>query len=87
MDGNSKFRIIWLPILLGLVLATGFYLGNKLTPPPGVSSYNKISDILDYIQQEYVDTINRSDLTDKSIEKILEQLDPHSAYIPSSNWN
>jgi carboxyl-terminal processing protease len=84
MDGNSKFKIIWLPILLGLVLATGFYLGNKLTPPPGVSNYNKISDILDYIQQEYVDTINRADLTDKSIEKILEQLDPHSAYIPAA---
>jgi carboxyl-terminal processing protease len=84
MEGNSKFRIIWLPILLGFVLAAGFYLGNKLTPPPGVSNYNKISDILDYIQQEYVDTINRTDLTDKSISKILEQLDPHSAYIPAA---
>ncbi len=76
---------LWLPLLLGVVLSAGIFLGSKLTPKASSTSYNKISDILDYIQQEYVDTINKQDLMDHSIEKILEQLDPHSAYIPAAD--
>jgi carboxyl-terminal processing protease len=83
MNENTK-RSILLPFILGIVLAGGIFIGSKLVVPQKKSSYNKISDVLDYIQQEYVDTINRDQLTDKSIEKILEQLDPHSAYIPAS---
>lgn len=83
MNESSPKKIIVIPILLGFVLAGGIYLGSKLSSSPAVSSDNKINSILDYIQQEYVDTVNRKSLVDASIVKILEQLDPHSAYIPS----
>lgn len=82
MSENSPRRIYIFPILLGIVLACGIYLGSNLTPAPKISSDNKINSIIDYIQQEYVDTINRSKLVDETIIKLLEQLDPHSAYIP-----
>ncbi len=78
-------KIIVLPLVLGIVLAIGIYLGSRLVPSPRSSGYNKISDVLDYVQQEYVDTVNRKQLVDESIEKILEQLDPHSAYIPAED--
>jgi carboxyl-terminal processing protease len=85
MTERPNARYLWLPFVLGLVLATGIYLGTILVPERKVSAYNKIGDVLDYIQQEYVDTISRNQIVDLGIEKMLEQLDPHSAYIPASD--
>ncbi|MBK7886210.1 MAG: S41 family peptidase [Bacteroidetes bacterium] len=85
MNQPSSRRLLLLPLVLGIVLASGIYLGSSLAPTPKVSADNKINTILDYIQQEYVDTINRKTLVDQSIEKLLEQLDPHSAYIPAED--
>lgn len=77
---KSKIR---LPFILGIVLAIGLLLGSKLAPAPATNTYNKISDVLNYVKQEYVDTINSKQLVDGTIEKLLENLDPHSAYIPA----
>lgn len=85
MSERPFTRVILLPILLGCVLGLGIYLGSRLAPAPVVSADNKINSILDYIEQEYVDTVNRKDLVDHSIEKLLEQLDPHSGYIPAED--
>ena len=41
--------------------------------------------MLGYIQQEYVDTIDKNMLVNVSIEKMLQSLDPHSAYIPAED--
>jgi carboxyl-terminal processing protease len=46
-------------------------------------SSNKLSSILNYISSEYVDTISIEDLTESTIPSILEELDPHSVYIPA----
>ena len=73
MNENTK-RSILLPFVLGIVLAGGIFIGSKLVIPAQKSSHNKISDVLDYIQQEYVDTINRDKLTEKTIEKIQEDI-------------
>ena len=40
---------------------------------------------MDYIDQNYVDTINTSSLLDAAISDMLGKLDPHSAYIPKEN--
>ncbi|MBN2519746.1 MAG: S41 family peptidase, partial [Bacteroidales bacterium] len=37
-----------------------------------------------YIEEEYVDTVNKNDLVEMAISEILKQLDPHSVYIPAS---
>src|SRR5436190_8002462 len=81
---QSNFKI-WLPFVLGIVLAIGLLLGSKLSPAPATNNYNKISDVLNYVKQEYVDTINSKQLVDGTIEKLLENLDPHSAYIPAED--
>ncbi len=82
MNESSSNRIFIIPIVVGLALAAGIYIGTTISPAPKISSDNKLNSILDYIQQEYVDTINREKLTNETIVKLLEQLDPHSAYIP-----
>ena len=45
----------------------------------------KIRRLMDYIDQNYVDTINTSTLLDEAISDMLDKLDPHSAYIPKEN--
>jgi carboxyl-terminal processing protease len=46
---------------------------------------NKLSSILSYISSEYVDSISVDKLTESAIPVILEELDPHSVYIPAQD--
>ena len=46
-------------------------------------SANKLSAILHIIGNQYVDTVDMEDLVEKTIPKVLAELDPHSVYIPA----
>ncbi len=88
---------IWLPFLLSVVLAGGILLGMRLqsaAPPLVISgeklaagkesnTYGKIEELLRYIEAKYVDEVDREKLVDKAIESILQELDPHSGFIPA----
>lgn len=89
---DNRFRIfIYYPIVLALVLASGIYLGAQLnvgflpntSGESSAGSFKKISNLLNYVQEEYVDTIDLEGLTESTIIKMLDQLDPHSSYIPA----
>ncbi len=82
----------YLPVAFAVVLCAGLYLGTRISSPfskersmfsISTGEFNKLSDVLSYIQQEYVDTVDRDMLVNSSIEKMLQALDPHSAYIPA----
>lgn len=87
---NSSFQIN-LPFFLGLALAAGILIGANSFRPSGyqpqetAKSYLKFRDILSYIDRDYVDTVNMEELADVAITKMLEKLDPHTAYIPASD--
>lgn len=55
--------------------------GFSLTPKA-----NKISSALQYIVNEYVDTVDLNELTDEVMPSLVEQLDPHSVYIPARDF-
>ena len=83
---------IWLPLLFALLLALGIYVGMRMNEPYRQSNslfsfrtgqFNKINDVINYINMEYVDTVNQKKLVESTIEDMLHQLDPHSAYIPA----
>ncbi len=89
---DKRFQIfIYYPIVLAVVLAGGIYLGSLLNTgaiPHGVidgssSNAKKISNLLNYVEEEYVDTVDLDGLTERTIIKMLDQLDPHSSYIPA----
>lgn len=91
MQPERKIPGKFLPIIFAVLLAAGVYIGTRLNTSiiPGSTSFhsqksqlNKLNDVFNYIEQEYVDTINEKKLIDYSIEKLLQNLDPHSAYIP-----
>ena len=44
----------------------------------------KLNRLIDFIDNEYVDNVNTDSIVDLTVNNILEKLDPHSVYIPSS---
>jgi len=86
-SNNSRFNIK-LPFYLALVLALGIFIGALFfsSNPKGDigSSYKKYAEILSYIHNDYVDTVDINTLVDYSISSMLDKLDPHTAYIPKA---
>ncbi len=92
MKYNNNKRNIIIPLLLAVALATGILAGKFL---PGVSDLpqassirsrnDKLNTILNIIESNYVDSVNRNDLVEAAIPAILKKLDPHSVYIPAKD--
>ena len=84
---------IFLPLLLAIAIAAGIFIGSRYNVSSvnskvfglGFSRFNKLNDILNYVLEEYVDSVDRDDLIDGSLSAVLKELDPHSAYIPPRN--
>lgn len=84
---------IVIPIVVSLAAVFGFVIGsvlskNELQHPQKVSNLNvdgKLDLLLNLIDLQYVDTVNRDELVESAIPKILAELDPHSVYIPAED--
>ena len=68
------------------MLVSSNKVSNNLIPM-GNNSYNKVGDVLDYIIQDYVDTVDSESLQDDAISGLIEELDPHSMYISKKDFN
>ena len=90
MDKNSK-QSIWLPVIITLSIALGIFIGNHYRMLSGNHLSNvsyggsKIDAILNIISEQYVDTVNMSELVEGTIPKIFSELDPHSVYISAKD--
>ena len=77
-------KMVRLPILLSITLAGGILLGSFFGGSRGMNDvargYTKFKEVLQLIDNNYVDTVNTDELVDVSIQKMLEKLDPHSSY-------
>ncbi len=96
MENNHKNSSPFLPLFFALVLVVGIFIGIRLNRNSQQNqllqmfsnehgNQNKLDELLNYVLREYVDTLNRDSLTDKTIETLLGNLDPHSAYIPAAD--
>jgi carboxyl-terminal processing protease len=91
-----KKNNVFLPIILSFVLVSGIWLGyflNNRSNSGGTVNQNyhsstnsKINSLLDYIEYQYVDTIDKKDLVEKTVTSMLQSLDPHSSYIAASEF-
>jgi len=89
---NNKFNF-FIPILLSVFLSIGLLLGHYFSSKlsfggssygsKGKESYQKIQDIIEILDNRYVDTINGDELFEATIADMLHTLDPHSNYIPA----
>jgi carboxyl-terminal processing protease len=92
---NKKKYTFLYPILFAGIFAAGILLGYFFSFHEDSGLYfkvhsasrpDKINNLLDYIESNYVDTINRDELENKTISAMLKSLDPHSDYIPASEF-
>ncbi len=92
MKYNNSNKSVLLPLLLSLSLIAGILIGiylprkNPVQQQSGFRVRNdKINSILNIIESDYVDSVNRGDLVEAAIPAILKKLDPHSVYIPAKD--
>ena len=76
---KNKGLSVWLPIIIALSVALGIFVGNhymRLTQGKRhiYTGGNKINAILDIIDEQYVDTVNMSELIWKVHSVVLEYL-------------
>lgn len=82
---QSRKYLLALPLVAAAALVVGLWLGYGLARPKAQSpARQKLNDILDAIEQNYVDPISLDSLIEMAIPDLLANLDPHSAYIPAS---
>ncbi len=63
-------------------MAFGLFSQAQTTPSDLGSELDKLNTLIYQIDRFYTDTVNPRKLVDDAIVKILEDLDPHSVYIP-----
>lgn len=85
---TSRFMpvIVAVSIVAGILIGTFYanhFSGNRL----GIinTSSNKLNALLRIIDDQYVDTVNMSELVEDAMPQILGELDPHSSYIPAKD--
>jgi carboxyl-terminal processing protease len=94
MHYKNSFKQIILPVVIAGVLVVGFFMGKLFSPESSGASdgklfiypgKSKVESILNLIEEEYVDTVDREKLEEKIIPEILKNLDPHTVYIPKDD--
>ncbi len=93
-SSNSSYKT-WQPFLLSLMVVIGMILGYKLhenhnqfsliekiADEEGVVEIGRIEEVIRFIEAKYVDETNSEELVDLAINAVINELDPHSIYIP-----
>lgn len=88
---NKRINL-YLPILIALSVIIGIFLGNRLnkSQSSGFQGFsrqppNKLSTIVDLIENAYVDSLSKDKVIEDAIPGLLKNLDPHTTYIPASD--
>ena len=82
----------YLPLFFGAAIAVGIFIGGKLNFNDNSdrlftsnSKKDKLNRLIDFIDYEYVDDVNTDSIVDVTVNGILNNLDPHSVYIPKED--
>jgi carboxyl-terminal processing protease len=88
---EDKYKI-WQPLALSIMLAIGMLFGYKMNNQEQSSlisfvdeeskgAVGQVEELIRFIETRYVDSIDRSKLTETALKAVLDNLDPHSVYI------
>lgn len=89
---DKKTRFI--PIIIAISVVAGIFIGtfyanrfSQNTPELGgiQPGTNKLNGLLRIVSDQYVDTVNMAELVEEAMPQILNELDPHSSYIPAKD--
>ena len=87
MKHNNSKQAIRLSIFIAIALTLGIFIGANMTGETENkdSIYNslyKFRQVITHIDEFYVDDVKSDELVETAIENMLQELDPHSLYIP-----
>ena len=60
--------------------------GSKSAPESKLEAYIKFTKILNLIEDQYVDEVNTSDLINKALKGLMQNLDAHSAFMEAKDF-
>jgi len=89
MEIKNKGVAVYLPVIIAVSVILGIIIGRYYNGTNAENRFiiipkaNKLDNVINYIENEYVDEVSMADLIERSIPKILEELDPHSQDIPA----
>ncbi len=92
---NNRRLYLYLPIAFAMVLVVGILAGYYLmqssfiqnhTPIRGMQTKNTLGELIRFIDKNYVDSVDTKKLNEEAINGMLLSLDPHSVYIPASEF-
>lgn len=82
----------YLPLLFALAVVVGIMIGNRMNYPARPVALmdddvreQKLKQLINYIDYDYVDEVNTDSLLDLTISELLHKLDPHSSYIAKND--
>jgi carboxyl-terminal processing protease len=89
---KEKFsrKVILTPLLIAIAIVIGILIGRYYKTARSENMFyiyprnDKLTNVINYIERDYVDTIDKDKIEEIAIPKILSELDPHSQYIPAS---
>ncbi len=68
------------PLVYAILIIIGMYIGS-VNNGSQISTESKINNILQIVNEHYVDSINYNTFENDVINSVLSELDPHSSYI------
>lgn len=88
--GNSKktlmaILLVVIGALLGAILTNISYSRRQAALQLGDRNWAKLNLVLQQVEQNYVDKIDSRKLTEDILPLIMQELDPHSVYLPPAN--
>ena len=84
---ENKLRPIWVIILLLSGILIGLYINKGVTKKVQVEGNSKFDEVMWYVGNDYVEKPDAQKLQDEAIAALMEELDPHSAYISLEEFN
>ena len=87
MKSNSRFLVLIILLFTGVFSATTYWIGihqGKTLNPVENHKWSNVDIVLEHLLNNYVDSLDNKELSEKSINNILKDLDPHSTFIPSN---
>ena len=72
------------PLVYAILISVGIFIGS-IDNKSKIPIDSKTNNILQMINNHYVDSINYISFEDDAINSILNELDPHSAYISTKD--
>jgi carboxyl-terminal processing protease len=90
MNIRKKQHIkLWLALLIAVIFWTvgsGFYRNLSAKGAETYKGLKLFSDVIELIENNYVDPVKSKDLIDKAIQGMVSGLDPHSAFLSPDDF-